>query len=218
MVFLHFCIWHRVSPSGVVLRRRSDLLLSDRDERNDNVGTARDGLCAFCCSVWFPPGCQEWEYPTHRHNCPRDNIEGHQLNVKVGAELPVVNPRLFCGTGDATRGLDRQVVLWSVVCFFLSCGVMAFYRHVRQKMQVSWSRGMCRILLQHHSHLCRGQQLLSLRFQCIGNQVLHATRKDDPLKCSRRSGTKHQRRWLCSQPHSWLTWRSAESATADLVS
>ena len=38
--------------------RWSKLLLSDRDERNEIVGTARDGLRLFL-SVWFLPGCPE---------------------------------------------------------------------------------------------------------------------------------------------------------------
>ena len=47
------------SPGGVVPDRWSNLLLSDRDERNETVGTARDGLRLFFLSVQFLPGCQE---------------------------------------------------------------------------------------------------------------------------------------------------------------
>ena len=118
--FLHFCIWHTGSTGGVVPGRWSNLLLSDRDERNEIVGRARDGLV----NVGFPPGCQEYECANSSHHRPGDSTEGESSTnyVEASAELLDVDLRLFCGTGDATRGLDLQVAFWSPVWFLLSCG------------------------------------------------------------------------------------------------
>ena len=42
MVSSTFCIWHNISPGGVVPGRRSNVLPSDRHERNEMVGAARN--------------------------------------------------------------------------------------------------------------------------------------------------------------------------------
>ena len=73
---------------------------------------------------------------------------------------------------------------------------------------------VCRILSQYDCTLCQQQWLLSLRVPCFGNQVLYTTRKNDPLKGSRRCETA---------PNSmvasflrlllWQTWHPAEFTT-----
>ena len=64
--------------------RWSNFLLSDRDERNEVVGGAREGFFPFV-SVGF-------------------------LLVEVYAEVLTVNFQLFGGSTDIIRGFDLQVV------------------------------------------------------------------------------------------------------------
>ena len=64
--------WYHASlVSGRGSNRWSDLLLSDRDEKNEVAGTARDGpvFCWSWVSSWLPT------VATSSHNRPRDNIE-----------------------------------------------------------------------------------------------------------------------------------------------
>ena len=64
--------WYHASlVSGRGLNRWSNLLLSDRVEKNEVAGTARDGpvFCWSWVSSWLPT------VATSSHNRPRDNIE-----------------------------------------------------------------------------------------------------------------------------------------------
>ena len=64
-------------------------------------------------SVGSPPDRQEYlNNPIHRTLVPR--------HMQVSDELLHVHPRLFCGTDDASGGLDLQVVVdppYGFVCF-----------------------------------------------------------------------------------------------------
>ena len=105
--------------------RWSKLLLSDRDERNEIVGAAREGL-----SVGLP-GRQEKEHPDSSHHRPRDNTEGESsTNFTYNEVLSywMWTFASFCGTDGATRGLDLQVL------FRLPCGLL-FQQRARTSLK-----------------------------------------------------------------------------------
>ena len=103
--FFHFFCWWVVPPSRVVPVRWSDLLLSDRDGRNDIFGTARDGL--FSCLV-SASGCL---LVATSRNIPSLRTIVQETVLKANLKLLNVNPRVFCGTDDSIRSLDLQVVI-----------------------------------------------------------------------------------------------------------
>ena len=61
-------------------------------------------------SVGLPPGCkQSRNTPIHRM-VVQETILKANLPPSSNVEHLDVNPRLFCGTDDATRGSDLQIV------------------------------------------------------------------------------------------------------------
>ena len=94
--------------------------MSDCDERNELVGRARDGdtFCLCRVSSWLPrASILQFIAQSSKGRCRRRIFQ--QPHVKVSAELLGVNPRLCCGTDDAIRDLDSQVVccLWYGILF-----------------------------------------------------------------------------------------------------
>ena len=82
--FLH---WHRFSPG-----RESDLLLSDREERNEVVGTARGPSV----SVGFPPGCHELENSSQsRPRIPKVNLPATSRTSKFRVRGCTPSPLLW---------------------------------------------------------------------------------------------------------------------------
>ena len=102
--------------------RWRNVLLSDHDQI---VGAACDGVLAFChCRV-----AKSKNTPTHRTFVQETTPKAIPSPTSLtSAELVDANARLFCGSNNASRGLDLHVV------FGLSYGLLSCKKkhHCRQ--------------------------------------------------------------------------------------